>query len=33
MVTHGESHKFFIFLMSCFFAGYELAEVLMNDNI
>jgi hypothetical protein len=33
MVTHGESCEFLIFVMSCSFAGYELAEVFMNDNI
>jgi hypothetical protein len=33
MVTNGESCEFSIFVMSCFFAGYEIANVFMNDDV
>ncbi len=33
MVTDVESCEFFVFVMSCFVAGYELAKDFMSDDV
>jgi hypothetical protein len=33
MVTDVESCEFFVFVLSCSFAGYDLAEVFLSGNV
>jgi hypothetical protein len=33
MVTDGKSCEFFIFVISCSFASYELVKVFMNNSV
>jgi hypothetical protein len=33
MVADVESCEFFVFVVSCSFAGYELAEVFLSSNV